>query len=76
MAAAITTTSTTLEGQFFEISNALQEGELAQPELARPNRINVTFDTETQTVSIAATLDTTMVRSGSNLTFAPVSYLP
>lgn len=76
MAAAITTTATTLEGQLFEVVSAVQAAELAQPEASRPNRVTVAFDTEAETVAIGITFDVTMTRAGSNLTFAPVAYLP
>lgn len=76
MAAAITTTSTTLEGQLFEVANAVQAAELALPEASRPNRITIGYDTETLTVTISANFNVNNVVSGSQSTFSPVAYLP
>jgi hypothetical protein len=76
MAAAITTTATTLEGQFFEISNAMQDAELAQPEATRPNRITVGFDTEALTYTVTASINVNTSGTGGNRIFTPVPYLP
>jgi hypothetical protein len=76
MAAAITTTATTLEGQAFEILNALQDTELAQPEATRPNRVTVAYDTEALTVTLGLTMNITPSSAGGSRTFTPLAYLP
>lgn len=76
MAAAITTSATTLEGQLFEVANALQAGELAQPEASRPNRVSITCDTENAAIAVTVTLDATMTATGQTLSFVPIAYLP
>ncbi|MFB2879645.1 hypothetical protein [Floridanema aerugineum] len=76
MAAAITTTSTTLEGQLFEVANALQASELALPEASRPNRISIAYDTENLGVTISVNFSVNNTVSGSQSTFSPIAYLP
>jgi hypothetical protein len=76
MAAAIPTTSLTLEGQLFEIANLLQIAELAIPEASRPNRVSIAYNTETLSVDITASFSVTNSVAGSNSTFSPVAYLP
>lgn len=76
MAASITTTATTLEGQLFEIVNAVQDLELAQPEATRPNRVTIAYDTEALTVTMGVTMNINSTSSGGNRSFSPVPYLP
>jgi hypothetical protein len=61
MAAAITTASTTLEGQALEIMVALQGAELAAPEATRPDNIQVDFSTEDKRASISVSLPVELV---------------
>jgi hypothetical protein len=61
MAAAITTTATTLEGQAFEIVQALQILELAIPEADRPNQVTIDTDYEALTAALAVTIPISFV---------------
>lgn len=56
MAAPIDSVATSLEGQLFEMANAVQSRELSIPEADRPNNVTVALDTEGGLVTIAATL--------------------
>ncbi len=75
MAAAFTTTSTSLEGQILELARELQELELAEPADERPNRIGIAPDFEGLEVTITVTLPITLSGSGNNLTFSADTYL-
>lgn len=59
MAAPISSVATTLEGQLFEMANAVQARELSMPEADRPNNVTVALDTEGGLVTIAATVPVT-----------------
>jgi hypothetical protein len=76
MAAPITTTATTLEGQFFEVSKAMQEAELSIPEANRPDNVAILVDLEALTTTITLTLEIQLSGTGGNLTVTPVPYLP
>ncbi|MEH2337097.1 hypothetical protein [Nostoc sp.] len=77
MAAAITTTATTLEGQLLEIAGHIQLGELAVPAETRPNNIQVTSDYENQLISVAFSCPMTLaVNSAGAIVAAPTTYLP
>jgi hypothetical protein len=56
MAAAITTASTTLEGQALEIAVAMQAAELSVAAETRPNNVEVDFSTEDEQVAITMNL--------------------
>lgn len=75
MAAAITTTATTLEAQLLEVAGALQEGELALPEENRPDNVQIAPDPESGTVTISATLNVDFSATAGALTFTAVPYL-
>jgi len=76
MAAAITTTSTTLEGQALEVARALQQAELAvTPATARPNRITLTPNLEDGEITIALTLPISMGGTGNSLAIQANPYL-
>lgn len=77
MAAPILTTATTLEGQAFEIFQALQAAEFAQPEAARPNRATIAVDFEARSISLTATFDAGMTTAETGIQqIVAVPYLP
>lgn len=76
MAAAVTTSASTLEGQLFEVANAMQDAELLQPEATRPNRVTIAYDTEALTVTIGVTMNVSSSSTGGSRSFSPVAYLP
>lgn len=76
MAAAITTTATSLEGQLVEVVRAIEAAEKAVPETTRENRVSVGLDVDNGRISISATLNAVISGSGGQITFAPVTYLP
>ncbi|NET70562.1 MAG: hypothetical protein F6K62_06140 [Sphaerospermopsis sp. SIO1G2] len=65
MAAAITTTAPSLEGQSFEIAQALQNLELQVPTDTRPDNVSIEHDLEAQTTTITITIPHTSVTDGS-----------
>lgn len=76
MAAAVTTTSTTLEGQMFEIAREMQEAELAVPEENRPNRVGFNVDVDALQVTITVQLPITFSGTGGAVQLAAATYLP
>lgn len=52
--------ATSLEQQAFEIALQMQKTELAIAPEDRPNNTSVTFDTETNTVALTISLETTL----------------
>ena len=56
MAASVTTTATTLEGQAFEIAQRLQTLELASSGDPIPNQVTIDPDFEAGTIAISITL--------------------
>ncbi len=52
MAAAITTTATTLEAQVMEVCNALVAGELAIEEESRPDNVSITPDIDGEVINV------------------------
>jgi hypothetical protein len=75
MAASISTTATTLEGQIFELCRELQELELAVPADTRPDNITIAPDIEALQVAITLTLPITLGGSGANIVMTAASYL-
>jgi hypothetical protein len=79
MAAAFTTTATTLEGQVLELARQLQAGEQAF-NTANPNtpvnNATLTPDLEGQTIAIAINLPIAVSGTGNQLTVAATPYLP
>lgn len=75
MAAAITTVSSSIEAQAFQIALAMQALELAIPEDTRPDRIQVVYDTEGRTVSLTFNLDTSTALVGGKAEISVVPYL-
>lgn len=77
MAAAITSTATTLEGQIWELAISAQIAELAIPVETRPNNIQTNIDTENQLVSVTFSVPATFSLSGTGaLVASPTPYLP
>ncbi len=75
MAASITTTASSLEGQLYEVAIAIQEAELAVAEDSRPDNMTINYDLENLQVSISATLPVTLSGSGGSATIAADTYL-
>lgn len=78
MAAAITTTATTLEGQYVEVAIAMQNAEktaaAADPDFEP--RLTLAPDAEGGTLTISATLPVTLGGTAGNLSLTPQPYLP
>lgn len=75
MSAAITTTSTHLPGQLFEVAEAMQSAELLVSEENRPNRISIAPDLEALEVTITVTLPLTMDGGANKITLTASDYL-
>ena len=73
MAAAITTSSTTLEGQALEILAELQEQESANPE--NDNRVTIGVDIEAGQVDLSVSLPATITSSGGSVSIQAQEYL-
>lgn len=80
MAAAITTTATTLEGQFIEVAQAIEVKEraynLANPTLAQAQSVSLSLDPENASISVSATMAATVGGTGGAVSMAPTAYLP
>ncbi|NEU77394.1 hypothetical protein PI95_034225 [Hassallia byssoidea VB512170] len=77
MAAAITSTATTLEGQLWEAALRVQFAELSMPAETRLNNIQVNTDTENQVLSIVFSAPASFTLSSDGaLVAAPTPYLP
>lgn len=78
MAAALTTTSTTIEKQLFEVAGKIQELEQAAAEAdpAFVPLLTLALDAEGGTVTVTATLPATIGSAGGVLSFTPDTYLP
>ncbi|PSB18434.1 hypothetical protein C7B65_15175 [Phormidesmis priestleyi ULC007] len=76
MAAPITPTATTLEGQLIEVLRAMEAAEKAMPETTRENRVSINLDVDNGRISVSATLNATVAGSGGEIKFLPVVYLP
>ena len=76
MAAAVTTSATTAEGQFLEVARELQSLEAAQSTADTPiNNIQIDTDIENELVTITATLPATLSGAGGALTLTAGTYL-
>lgn len=75
MAAAITTTATTLEAQLIEVAQAVLAEEQGIAAEERPNRIGLAIDTEALQANVSFNVDVTVGGSGGVLSYEPVSYL-
>ena len=76
MAAAITTTATSLEGQLYEVAIAMQQAELAIDAASRPDNTQIGYDTENLLANITVQLPVTLSGSGGAATFTASTYLP
>ncbi len=76
MAAPITTTAASLEGQLYEVSIAMQEAELAIDADTRPDNVTINYDLENLQASITVTLPITLSGAGGSATLAADTYLP
>ena len=78
MAAAITTTATTLEGQLIEVVRELEELEIAIPaaqKTAENQRLSISTDFDNALVSIAIALPVTVGGTGGAITVTAAAYL-
>lgn len=77
MAAAVTTTATTVEAQLFEVAGAIQD--LEQTALAAnpdfESLLTIAADAEGETITVTATLPATFASTGGVLSFTPAEYL-
>ena len=77
MSAAITTTATTLAGQFIEVASALQAAEIAalaaDPNAA--NNVNITSDSDDGQIVVNATIPASLSSSGGNFALTPDDYV-
>ena len=76
MAAAITTTATTLEGQILEVVNSANAQEQALSDELNLGLFSVAMDPEGGTVTVTATINATFAASGDALTITAQEYLP
>ena len=76
MAAAITTTATTLEGQILECVNTANSQEQALADDANLGLFNVAVDPEGGTITLTATINATFASNGNKLEATAVEYLP
>ncbi|MEM9220606.1 MAG: hypothetical protein AAGD25_40585 [Cyanobacteria bacterium P01_F01_bin.150] len=76
MAAAITTTATTLEGQILECVNTANTQESALSDDLNQGLFNVAVDPEGGTVTVTATLNASFVSNGNKLEVTALPYLP
>ncbi len=75
MAAAFTTTASTIEGQVLELAREIQELELAIPEETRPNNIGIAIDLEALTATVNITLPIVLSGTGNSMSIAASAYL-
>ena len=71
MAAAITTTAATLEGQLLEVARELELAEQA----ASLNNITIALNVDNKTTTITARLPLTISGSGESLTLSAAEYI-
>jgi hydroxymethylglutaryl-CoA reductase len=78
MAAAVTTTATTLEAQLVEVAQSIQDAEAAATaaDANFESLLTIAADPEEGSITITVTLPATVAGSGGNLTFTPTEYLP
>jgi hypothetical protein len=76
MAQPIVTKSTTLEGQLWEVANAMQAAEQLVEGASRPNRITTNIDTEGKTVGVTFSgASITNISDTGALVILPEAYL-
>lgn len=80
MAAAITTTATTLEGQLIEVAQAIETREraynTANPTLAQAQSVSLALDPENAVISVSVNMAATVSGTGGSVSMAPTAYLP
>ncbi len=76
MAAAFTTTASSLEGQLLEIVRELAEGELAVPVETRPTNVTIVPDFENLICNITVALPITLSGTGATISAVANPYLP
>lgn len=76
MAAAFTTTATTLEGQILELVREAQQAELAIPADERPNNVTIAVDFEALQATLTVTIPITMSDTSSGIIVNAGTYLP
>jgi hypothetical protein len=79
MAAAITTTATTLEGQLIEIAQAIEVKERAY-NTANPatpvGSVSLALDPENAVISVSVSMAATVSGTGGAVSMSPTAYLP
>ena len=76
MAASITTKSNSLEGQLFELLMAIQAKENLTTGANAVNRVRLSIDTDTNSITFNGTLDSQLTLDNSgNAVIAPKTYL-
>lgn len=75
MAAPVNITATSLEQQAYLVALELQKLELAIAPENRPDRTQISFDTEGNTVAISITLDTTFAITDGKAVFSAKPYM-
>ena len=76
MAASVTTTATTLEGQILELVNTANSQEQALSDDLNQGLFNVAFDAEAATVTLSVTLNATFTSNGAKVEVEAQEYLP
>lgn len=77
MAAAVTTSATSLEGQVMEVAIALQKAEVAAStaDITYDN-VDFTYDADDGNVSISVTLPVSLVLNAGKAELSATAYLP
>jgi hypothetical protein len=76
MAAPITTSASTLEGQVAEVIGALQIAEDGvTDETLKQNRVQIQFDIDNKEITVTATLPASFTSNGAAQTMTPVAYI-
>ncbi|MBE9064145.1 hypothetical protein [cf. Phormidesmis sp. LEGE 11477] len=73
MAAAITTSSTTIEGQVLEVAREMQVAESALEDV---NNVAIDIDVEGLVATISVTIPLVLSGTGGSVSFAADTYLP
>jgi hypothetical protein len=80
MAAAITTTATTLEGQLIEVAQAIEVKEraynTANPTLTQVGSVSLSLDPENAVISVSVNMAATVSGTGGAVSMSPTAYLP
>ena len=80
MAAPITSTATSLEGQLIEVAQAIEVKEraynTANPNLAQARSVALSLDPENGRISVSIAMAATVSGSGGAVSMSPTVYLP